>query len=216
MSKKQENPIEALGQGIEDISQDIEKKVKKEWRIFKKFSHKNEDKLLFAAFVVLVCALFVVNTVYVVNRLPARQKVVYVSNTVVSPQTILTSSQHAQNDAIEVFISGVKEDSTADPAFAIVDTETHLIASVSIKNNTNTTQTLIPNAMFYVRSADGTIYRMHPYSGLKNPLVFQELAPSATAVGEVSFAIPKVLTSPLLYIDLGWNNYVPFVYDVLK
>jgi Zn-dependent metalloprotease len=216
MTNSHENPIEELGQEIEELSKDVQKKVKKEWRIFKRFSHKNEDKLMFAAFLVLVSAIFVVNTIYIANRLPQKQKVVYIGNTVVSPQTVVNSSQIARTDAFDVSIKNVAEKDQKDPAFTFADNETLLYLTIKIKNNTSTSQQLLPSSQLYIRSKDGSFYTLHPSSFIPSTLVFQTLEPNQETEGQVSFVIPKILTSPLLYVDLGWNNYLPVVYDVLK
>ena len=113
-------------------------------------------------------------------------------------------------------MSNVKEDNSADRAFGILDYETRVVTTLTIKNKTATKQNFIPASQLYVRSADGAIYRMHPFSVLTNQIGFQEVASGATITGDAAFVIPKVLTNPLLYVDLGWDNYIPIVYDVLK
>ena len=46
--------------------------------------------------------------------------------------------------------------------------------------------------------------------------IYGILTPGKTVTGQLSFAVPKILAHPLLYIDLGWGDTAPVVIDVMK
>ena len=209
MAKKSSPPIM-------QIEEKVEETAKKQWLKIDRYRRKNEDKILFAAFVVAIGAALIVNTIYIVNRMPAYLTNQPANRVALNPQTILKTSQMGNNGVFEVTISGVREDNTPDRAFPVGATDTVLIATVSIKNTTTSTKQLIPDSHIYVRSDDGVNYTSHPSSVLTSPLIFQEVAAGQTAKGQVAFAIPKSVTDPRLYIDPAWEDSSPIVYAVLR
>lgn len=133
-----------------------------------------------------------------------------------APHKILTSEHKAKSAVYEISIASASRNDTKDPAFTIPDDETMLIVALSITNNSNRLQDLYPSTQFYVRTRDGLTYGMHPSMYVTSPLQSTQLKPGETIKGEISFALPKSISHPLMYIDLGWNNYVPVVYDILR
>lgn len=206
--KKQQNSIGKIGS-------EIEQDIKKELKLIDRYRKKNEDKLLFAAFITVLCALIIINAIYIINRVSTRQKIVTAAQTLNFPKTVLPSTVSGVNSSFTVAVKGVKEDSTPDPAFAFDAQETMLIATVTITNTSGKKQQLSAASQLYVRSQDGSYFAMHPSSRVQKELGSKEVAPGETVTGDVSFAIPKILTKPLLYVDLGWNDFVPVVFDVL-
>ncbi len=189
---------------------DVSKELKKEWKHLSKF--KDENHLLFAAFIIVLTSLVVLNAFYIINNSNNQQRPIIVQD---ETTAVLTSHQIANNGAQTVSISNVAENDKMDYAFAIDPTETMLTMDISITNNTDATQTLIPVNQLYVRSTEGDYVTLHASMYVKNPLKSQELAPGKTATGQISFNVPKRVAKPLLYVDTGWNNHVPIVFDVL-
>ena len=138
-----------------------------------------------------------------------------VDSTTNAPTKVLSSQQVANSSAYTVSINSVSESTKRDPAFTLPENEVILIVDVSITNNTNQKQELIPVTQFYVRSSEGSTYNMHPSIFVTKPLQAEQINPHQTVTGQVSFAVPKNLERPLMHVDLGWDNYVPVVYDVL-
>jgi uncharacterized protein YxeA len=165
--------------------------------------------LVIAIFSILTLALFSTNATI-------KDADNYIAKIDTAPNKVLTSQQIAKSNAYTIAISSVGEINKYDPAFTIAEDEALLVATISITNNTNIKQDLYPVNQIYVRSNEGSFYQLHPSMFVTEPLQADPVDPGQTAKGEISFAIPKNLGQPLLYIDLGWDNYVPVVYDVLK
>ena len=191
-------------------SQDVGNEIKKEWKHLGKF--KDENRLLFAAFIIVLTSIVVLNAFYVINSSNDNDRPVIVQD---ETSTVLTSKQTGSNIAQTVSISNVAENDKMDYAFTIDPSETMLILDISITNNTTQTQQLIPVNQLYVRSSEGDNSTLHASMYVKTPLQAQDLAPGKTAKGQVSFNVPKREARPLLYVDTGWNNHVPTVFDVL-
>lgn len=202
----------------ERISDGVEKEVleaKREWKHLKKFT--DENYLLFTAFIFLLAAAVIINTVYIVkiSSRPDENRVASTTITLPDSAKVLTSHQVGTNAALEVSVSDVTENDSPDNAFAILPTETMLILTISITNKTDDTQQLIPVNQLYVRSNEGDYSTLHVSSFVTAPLAATDLAPGKTATGQISFNVPKRVAHPLLYVDTGWANMVPLVFDVL-
>ena len=184
------------------------KELKREWKHFRRF--KDENHLLFAAFVIVLTSLVVLNAFYVISK--NRNNEVVVSN---DANQVLTSLQSGNNPSQKVTISNVSENDKMDYAFTIDPSETMLILDVSITNTSSATKQLIPVNQFFVRTSQGETAALHASMYVTNPLKSEDLAPGQTAKGQISFNVPKREAKPLLYVDTGWDNYVPIVFDVL-
>lgn len=205
----------SLEEKLEDeIIQDYTE-VKREWRHFVKF--KDENQLLFAAFVVVMLAAVVINTVYILNRDGPR--IIGHSNfvpAVSDASKVLTSLQTGISPATTVKISNVTEQDATDYAFTLDPNELMLLMDISITNTSNRNQRLTPVNQLFVRSDEGDQTALHASMYVKNPLPDVELAPGKTATGKISFNVPKRVAHPLLYVDLGWDQQVPIVFDALR
>jgi hypothetical protein len=211
---KQHKPHESLSQTIEtSVDNDI-KEVKREWHHFLKF--KDENRLLFMAFLIAVVALVSVNCLYIIN-LSQRQPTTSVQRTYLKSDVakILTSQQTGANSAEQIRISDISESSKTDYAYGNNAEQTMLTLTVTITNKSSSTQHLIPVSQFYVRSDEGEYAAMHPSMYITQPLAADELKPNQTATGQISFSVPKKAAHPLLYVDTTWGNVVPIVFDVL-
>lgn len=208
MKKNSHNPII-------DAEHKVEEEVRKTNKLLLKLLSKNEDHLLFTGFVILLIAGIIIATLYVSNRDLERYKII-TKHYEASPSFILKSTEVASTDASKIIVSGVYETSELDRAFTIPDDQTFLIFKLEITNNTSGEQDLSPVKQLFVRSRDGDYYPMHITSFISEGLPATIIKPSETVSGEVSFAVPKKLADPLLYVDLGWNNQSPVVYDILK
>lgn len=200
---------------VQEVDKEV-KEVKREWRHFLKF--KDENRLLFTAFVVLLMSAIVINAIFVVRYNRDRSHTPPAIKTVVvtDPAKVLTSQQVGNNDAMTVTISSVTENDKYDQAFTIDSSETMLILDISITNKTGSVQQLIPVNQFYVRTEEGDYSALHASSYVISPLEATDLAPNKTATGQLSFNVPKHVAHPLLYVDTGWGKNVPLVYDVLR
>jgi hypothetical protein len=199
----------------DEVDKEI-KEVKREWRHFLKF--KDENHLLFMAFVILITATVVINAAYIINRTRDTRRTPLKAKTVVYTDSskVLTSQQVGANDAETVKISNVTENDKTDRAFTIDSNETMLILNISITNSTNAAQQLIPVNHFYIRTNEGDIATLHASSFVTDPIAAADVAPGKTVSGQLSFNVPKHIAHPLLYVDTGWGKNVPLVYDVLR
>lgn len=184
----------------------------KEGKLMRFLRSKTENHLLFAAFVVVMTSMVVINTIFILNYVPTVQQTAAPDD----PNKILTSLQIAKTDAYEVKVSNVTENAKKDNAFTLAAGDTMLILDISITNISSGAQQLVPASQFYARDRKGGLYMLHPSSYVTNPLVLSTLQPGESITGQLSFAVPKVIAHPLLYVDLGWDNNAPTVIDVLK
>ncbi len=173
---------------------------------------KDEDHLIFAGFVVIIVALVIITAVRVINQ-PADDR-----TTLELPRysRVLTSHDLGATDAYDVSVSSVGVSEANDPAFPLEQDETLLSMNFNITNRTTLKQEFIPTTQLFVRSREGTYYQMHPSVSIQDPISASSIEPGQTISGQISFAIPKRLSQPLLYIDTGWNDTTPLVYDVLR
>ncbi len=207
--KKQDNPIEVLGDKIEDEA----KELQKEYRHFEKF--RDENSLLFAVFVLGIAALVIINTIFWVQYTSKRYEQQNKQTATIVNLTTATSLQTAHNFAVSARVSNVAEQTKTDPAFTLPEGETLLVMDIEITNKTDKTQHLIPVSQFYVRSDEGDYAVLHPSVFVPQPLPAQDLKPGESASGALSFSVPKRIASPLVYIDTMWDNSTPLVIDVL-
>jgi hypothetical protein len=193
----------------------LEETIEREWRIITHLKTKDENHMLFMAYVIVLTAIVIINTTFVLNRAPANQTAQANAAQMPSLNNILTSQQSAESSTYNVSITNVTETDKPDPAFTIASDETMLIMEISITNNTTENQNFLPDTQLYVRAADGTYSTMHPSIYVTKPIQSGEISPGQNVNGQISFDVPKSLTHPLLYVDLGWNNTVPVVFDAL-
>lgn len=191
-----------------------DKQVKKGRKYLKRILIKDEDHFLFASFIVLLLAIIVVNTLYVMNRLPHFRLTTRIIET--TPSKVLTSLQKGSTSSYDVTVSNVYETDRRDPAFTLASNETMLIFDINITNKTAQTQQFLPVNQLYVRSRDGYYATMHPSIYVTRPIPADTITPGKTISGQVSFNVPIHQAHPLLYVDLGWDNTVPIVFDVLR
>jgi len=189
-----------------------ENKIAKRTRVVAFLERKDEDHLIFTGFVVIIIALVTIVAIEVVTR----PRMTVVTATAPLHSRILTSNEHGLADGYEVTISNVTVNNDQDQAFPLNADETMLILDMSITNHTTSTQDFVPVTQLYVRSREGNYYQMHASMHVQNPIAATSIEPEQTLSGQVSFAVPKRLSNPLLYIDTGWNDSTPIVFNVLK
>lgn len=163
---------------------------------------RDEDRLLFASFVIILAALIVVAVVYVSGH---QNNIVYksIDSAPSAPTKVLTSQQVAQSGAYSISVSNVTASDKKDPAFGISDSETILFVTVSITNKSDRKQDLAPVTQFYARSRDGSNFPMHPSMYVTDPLPSAKLSPGETIKGEVTFAVPKKSIEPARIYRFG-------------
>lgn len=187
------------------------KEIKREWRHLKKF--KDENYLLFTAFVILIAGLVVMNAVYIIDRgshfTPQRPLMI-------DPNRYLTSLQTGSNGALSAKISDVSENDKTDYAFAADPGSTMLTFNLTVTNTTALTQHFIPVNQLYIRSNEGDYAALHASMYVTKPIPATDLAAGKLVHGQVSFSVPKRVAHPLLYVDTGWNRTTPLVFDVLR
>lgn len=178
----------------------------------------NDNEILLFGILLVLLGLLVIVGLYVNRYLKNTDpKVSTIHSTAgdVSPPFVLHSQQLAKTDAYDVSISNVSENDKKDRAFPISDNETMLILDFSITNKTRSEQDFYPMTDLYVRNKDGDYSALHASSLVTNPLIPGKLKPGETLSGQVSFSVLKRDARPLLYVDTGWNDQVPVVFDVL-
>jgi hypothetical protein len=178
----------------------------------------DEKHLLFTAFIIVLTSLVVVNTIFWLDRNPNSGVKLfrYSSSQGNYPSKVLTTQQQASTPVYQATVSEVTEQAKFDPAFTIANDETVLLMDITITNTSSGQQDLIPVNQLYVRDRQGDFFPMHASSLITSPLAAATLESGQRASGQVSFVVPKTLAQPLLYIDLGWNDYAPVVFDVLR
>lgn len=199
--------------GFSDVVDAEVKEVKREWRHFLKF--RDENRLLFTAFVIVLTAIVVVNTIYIVSHVNTDKSDSSPATAQPNPNLVLTTLETGTNGAEQARISSVTENAKTDYAFTIDPNQTMLIMNIKITNKTAETQHLIPSSQFYVRSDEGDYSSLHASMYVTTPLSATDLKPGQSASGQISFAVPTSVARPLLYVDTGWNSYTPLVFDVL-
>ncbi len=196
-----------------DFIEDEVEELEVEYKRFKRFSAQNG--LLLSVFVLGITALVVINTIFWVYFATAQYaKLVPTINTPLYSR-VVTSAVSVNNDDVRVSVKNVTTNSDNDPAFTIPSDQTMLIMDVTIKNLTDETQHLIPSTQFYVRSAEGETYNLHASMHVSNPIPAANIKANTTVEGQIGFAIPKRLDTPILYVDTGWNQSTPLLIDVL-
>ncbi len=187
------------------------KEIKREWRHLKKF--KDENYLLFTSFVILIAGLVIINAVYIIehasNITPQR-------TVTIDPNQYLTSLQTGNNGVLTAKISNVTENNKTDYAFGVEAGSTMLTMDITITNTSAVTQQLIPVNQMYVRSQEGDYAPLHASMYVTRPLSATELAPGMSSTGQLSFSVPARVAHPFLYVDTGWGNTTPLVFDVLR
>lgn len=194
--------------------QTVSKKMKlHDSRIIRFIEGKDEEHLLFTGFVIILIGLVILIGVRIIQNDPTTFRFI---NRVQPHPGILSTSQYAMTDAVDATVSNVGTNDAVDPAFTLPDDQTLLTMDIAITNKTAITQNFFPVTQLYIRSREGGYFQMHPSTMLTNPIESGAISSGQTINGQVSFAIPKQLTQPLLYIDTGWGDIVPIVYDVFK
>lgn len=191
------------------------RELRRDWKLFKHFQ--NENHLLVMAFVWLLIAIAIINTIYIIDRHTDQeeQREHNTTPTFSFVGTTLTSQQEVKTPAFNAHVSNVYETDKTDYAFPFDTGQTILIFDISITNNTAASQDFYPANQLFVRDQEGGSYQPHASMYVTRPVAAQTIKPGQTVSGQISFAIPKRLTRPLLYVDLGWNNQTPAVFDVL-
>ena len=167
-----------------------------------------DNQLVVTSLVVLLSALVVINASYLASRLSQSASA--------QASHVLTSHQVASTHSLTASITNMSENSAPDPAFTLDDSEVILIMTLSITNHTSHIQDFIPTSQLYVRTRDGDYRPLHPSMFVTKPIVSGKIKPGQTITGQVSFSVPKASTNPLLYVDTGWNDDVPVVFNVLE
>ncbi len=183
-------------------------------RVVRFLDRKDEDRLIFAAFVLVMTALVVVSTMKLINE--ERKEHYDVVRIPSVSSKLLTTHQQGITDGYDVMIKDVGVSNEADRAFPLESDEVLLTMSLEITNRTNSQQDFVPVSQIYVRSKDGDYFQLHPSSHVKTPIAAGAILPGQTISGQISFAIPKRLSKPLLYIDPAWDDFAPVVFDVFK
>ena len=188
------------------------KQIRKEYRHFERF--RGENSLLFASFVVAIVAVLMVNTLFWVQF--TEQRSANEQSHATAKQTVRTSLQTVQNFAVEAYVRDVGEDSRVDHAFPIADNQKLLTMRFTVKNISDKPQQFLPVNHLYVRTEQGDYAGLQASSYHKSPLQAQILQPGQSTAGDISFAVSKQTTKPLLYIDTGWMLSTPLVISVTE
>jgi len=189
----------------------LDETFKSELQYFWRFT--DENHLLLTGFVLLLCAMVIINTIFIVNH--------FTKPTQVSVQAasysnhVINSGLTARTPAFNVSASQVYETTKTDMAFPIAGDQTMLIFTITITNNQQSAANFYPVNQLYIRDQEGSNYAPHASMYVTNPIAAQLVPPHKTITGQISFAIPNHLSRPLLYVDLGWGTQVPVVFDIL-
>ena len=179
---------------------------------FKKFRH--EHSLLFAAFVLGITTIVVLNTIILAKIFLYGAPVFSQNPGVTVYPGWTTSLQLAGNGAMQAQVRNVAMHDS-DPVFHVSEAQKILAMDVTVKNTTTSRQHFIPVNNLYVRSEEGTYSALRMSVHAKNPIPAQEIDPGETVSGQITFAVPSTVATPLLYVDTGWDRTVPLVIDVL-
>jgi hypothetical protein len=195
----------------------FDEEVTREWKHLKRLMSKNENHLLFTGFVMIMTAAVVTAGIYVFDNMRYTSHKDDNRQVIQLPKTTLYSTLDTfKNDFVSIRITNVYETAEADKAFAILDDQTFLIFNVEITNLSSGDQDLYPVNQFYARDRQGITYSMHPSMHVTTPLESGAMKPGEVRTGQISFAVPKALARPLFYADLGWDDMLPPVFDIMK
>lgn len=161
--------------------------------------------------------LSLVGSVKLVNRLRHGKMPTLAAPTPTADQSkFLNSSQPVERDSYKLEVLGVARQLKPDPAFNPDPDMATLVVDVRLTNKSAGPQQLIPATQFYVRTRDGDVYILHASMYVTKQLPAEFIEGGQSVTGQLSFAVPKALTNPLVYVDLGWDNATPAVIDILK
>lgn len=140
--------------------------------------------------------------------------VLFVSNMVVADQTRVPYAGISPNTAVTTGVSTLKVTEVlrkqgAKPFIAPAGYE-YLVLTLSVKNNGETPIDVLPTADTYVKTADGNVSYLTPYT-LKNPFHTGKILPGESTAGELSYLVPVGATYKF-YVESDWTSTaVPFM-----
>lgn len=204
--KHHETPVEFI--------EDEVKELKKEYGRFRRFS--DENSLLIGTIVLGLAALVLINTLFWVMVTKQNDEARRQRDVAAVSQHVTTTLSDTKNSALSATVRNVSLKTDRDPAFTLADTEAIAIMDVTITNTSSKTQQLIPVNQFYVRTDEGDHAALHASMFATKPIAATDLAPNASATGQISFAVPKNAPNLYLYIDTRWDDTTPLVINVLK
>ena len=203
--KKHTTPAEFIADEVGEL--------KKEYGRFRRFT--DENSLLMGTLVLGIAALVVINTLFWVEVTKQNESKLRAAAVSAATTHVTKTLDPTFNSAFEASVRDVTINSAEDPAFGVEEGKTMLIMSFTITNRTSTAKPFIPVNQLFVRTPEGEYSALHASMHVKNPIAAQDLAPGATATGQISFAVPKKADTLLLYVDTSWDNTTPLVIDVL-
>lgn len=89
-----------------------------------------------------------------------------------------------------------------------------VIVTVTITNNTDQVQPLIPAHQTFIRDALGNSFQLAPIDEIKNPIPGGTLRAGESRTGELSYIVDKDATHLRFYFDSRWSDAPPIVIDL--
>lgn len=111
-------------------------------------------------------------------------------------------------------VSDVQGNIPSDQAFAIGPTERIVMLTLTIANKSTMAQHFFPSRSTFVRDQEGDIFTMHPSMALTHPLQGSDIEAGQTVAGQITFALPKDINKPRLFVDPAWDNTAPAVFNL--
>lgn len=131
---------------------------------------------------------------------------------VIPPAQVARVAQTISTPAVSLQIQSATEVASRELfSGQTIPGEKGLVIKLRVENKTSTTQPFLPVNQVFLKSRDGKLYQMRPVSGLSSPIVAGDLAPGATAEGELSFMVPETARGLWFYLDTRWEGTAPLV-----
>jgi hypothetical protein len=200
-----------------DISKKIEEVVgKKNFKKFRRLAKSPVDDLAVAISVITIIAALAATTSILYTRETKSTAPKTVTNNI-KPAVVLKTSDVASTNEYEVSVTGTYESTSAIKGLSrLRPDEVFLVFSLTVKNKTAISQPFyVSNQIFARDPKTGLLFTFSP-AETSNPFPSGMIEPGQTASGQLSFVMPKSLTRPLVYVDLGWDDVVPIVFSPLQ
>ncbi len=125
----------------------------------------------------------------------------------------VTVGETARSDIYEMTVSRLVR-VESDVAFPPAAGDDILVVTLKLQNTSHQSLGFFPSIQTYIRDDQGNTYVMHPTLAMADPLPAGDIAAGQTVTGQLSYEIPKKLTTFRLYVDPAWLQMVPVVFEL--
>lgn len=125
----------------------------------------------------------------------------------------LDANQVAHTSYYDVSLSNFYLDTQGMRGFKPSEDGQILVFDITIHNKSDQELDFLPSIQTYIRDNQGAFYLMKP-TKLNTPYESGKISPHSKKNGQLSFEIPKRGVPLMFYLDSGWYNYAPTVFNL--